>query len=264
MIIKVIMPLLPVADFKPDSVGCTPLTVQFRNLSKNGESYTWDFGDKVFSNEFNPSHTYFVPGIYIVELTVTNLSGQSSHKGLITVYQNPTSQFNIYPIDVINNTQVVIFTNFSYFGSVYRWNFGDGNTSSEENPWHKYESEGKYTVTLTVITDKGCIDSMKYDSPVNVEFRTGTIKFPNAFRWNGSGPTGGYWSENLIDDTVFKPVFTNVVDYYLQVFNRWGVLIYESYDIQKGWDGYFGNGNLALQGVYVWKSYRAICRRLIF
>jgi hypothetical protein len=252
--IKVIMPQLPVANFWPDTIGCTPLVVHFVNTSKYGESYLWDFGDKVFSTEPNPTHTYYVPGNYIVMLTATSISGQSSHKGLITVYQNPTSLFNIYPTDVINNSQVVIFSNFSYYGSIYYWNFGDGNTSNEENPWHKYESEGKYFVTLTVKSDKGCTDTMRYISPVTVEFKTGIIRYPNAFRWNKSGPTGGYWSDNMMDDTIFKPIFSNVTDYHLQIFNRWGVLIFESHDIQIGWDGYFGNGNLALQGVYVWKA----------
>jgi len=40
----------------------------------------------------------------------------------------------------------------------------------------------------------------------------------------------------------------------LQIFNRWGVLIYESHDLKKGWDGYSGSGDLASQGVYVWKA----------
>jgi hypothetical protein len=54
-------------------------------------------------------------------------------------------------------------------------------------------------------------------------------------------------------DCVFRPFFENVIDYDLQIFNRWGVLIYESHDLHKGWDGYFGAANLAIQGVYVWK-----------
>jgi PKD repeat protein len=252
--IKVIMPPEPVAIFEPDTVGCSPLLVRFRNLSENAESYSWDFGDKTFSSEQNPSHIYNIPGNYIVKLIVTNIAGQSSHNGLITVYQNPTAVFSAYPTDVINNSQVVVFTNFSYYGVSWLWNFGDGNTSVEESPWHKYESEGIYRVTLTVTSKDGCTDSVMYKSPVVVEYKTGEIKFPNVFKWNGSGPTGGYWSENQIDDNLFRPFFTNVIEYKLQIFNRWGVLIYESSELQKGWDGYFGKNYLALQGVYVYKA----------
>jgi len=252
--IKVIMPPTPIANFEPDTIGCSPLFVQFINKSVSGESYLWDFGDRTFSTAKDPSHTYYIPGNYIVKLTVTNMTGQSSHTGLISVYQNPTALFNVYPEEVINNSQVVIFTNFSIYGVANLWDFGDGKTSTEENPWHKYESEGVYDISLTVTSKDGCIDSMKYQSPVVVEYKTGDIKFPNCFRWNLSGPTGGYWSENQIDDNIFRPFFTNVNSYKLQIFNRWGVLIYESTDLHKGWDGYFGNGSLAVQGVYVWKA----------
>jgi PKD repeat protein len=251
--IKVLMPMAPVASFKPDTVGCTPLTVHFRNMSGNGESFLWDFGDKVYSTEKNPTHTYYIPGNYIVKLTVSNIAGQSSHVELITVYQNPTAIFSVYPTDVINNSQIVTFTNHSYYGESFLWDFGDGNTSTEENPWHKYESGGIYDVILTISSKDGCLDSMRYESPVVVDYKIGDIKFPNVFKWNGSGPTGGYWNENQVDDHIFRPFYTNVIEYQLQIFNRWGVLIYKSTDIQKGWDGYFGDGNLALQGVYVWK-----------
>ena len=252
--IKVIMPPLPAANFKPDTTGCSPLFVQFRNMSVFGESYLWDFGDKTYSSERNPSHTYYTPGSYIVKLTVANISGTSTHNGLITVYQNPTAIFNVYPTEIINNSQVVTFYNFSNYGISYLWNFGDGYTSTEENPWHKYQLSGTYEVSLVVTSKDGCIDSSKYKSPIVVDFKTGEIDFPNAFRWNKTGPTGGYWTETLIDDCIFRPFLTNVTEYNLQIFNRWGVLIYESNEIHKGWDGYFGNGNLAVQGVYVWKA----------
>jgi hypothetical protein len=189
-----------------------------------------------------------------VKLTVTNIAGQSSHTGLIKVYQNPTALFNVYPTNIINNSQVVIFTNFSFYAESYLWNFGDGKTSTEMNPWHKYESEGTYEISLITTSKDGCLDSMIYESPVVVEYKTGDIKFPNCFRWNLTGPTGGYWSDNQIDDNLFRPFFINVISYKLQIFNRWGVLIYESSELHKGWDGYFGNGNLAVQGVYVWKA----------
>jgi PKD repeat protein len=251
--IKVIMPSEPVANYEPDTLGCLPLLVQFRNLSLYGESYSWDFGDKTGSSEKNPSHTYDEPGNYIVKLTVTNITGRSSHTGSITVYEKPTASFIVYPTEVIINAQVVVFTNLSSYGVTWFWNFGDGLTSTEESPWHKYVSEGKYKVSLIVTSKDGCIDSTFYSSPIVVDYKTGEIKFPNVFKWNGSGPTGGYWIENQINDNTFRPFFTNVIEYKLQIFNRWGVLLYESYDLQKGWDGYFGKSNLALQGVYVWK-----------
>ncbi|MHC1730803.1 MAG: PKD domain-containing protein [Bacteroidales bacterium] len=254
--VTVIMPPMPVADFEGETTGCAPLTVQFINKSKHGESYTWDFGDKQYSSEKDPVHTYFVPGTYLVKLTVHNIAGESVRNGIITVYQNPSAIFDAYPTHVVNNEQIVIFYSYSYFAESWLWRFGDGETSTEENPYHKYESPGSYTVSLVVSTNEGCVDSAAMETPVVVEWKTGTIKYPNAFKWNGTGPTGGEWTEGVHPsmDNVFRPFFENVMEYRLQIFNRWGVLIYESYDLKKGWDGYFGDGNLAPQGVYVWKA----------
>ncbi len=251
--VNVIMPSLPVADFEPDTTGCSPLHLHFRNKSSPSDTYMWDFGDNTYSAEKNPDHTYYLPGQYIVKLVASNIAGNSSAYQLITVYQSPEALFTVYPTDVINNTQVVVFTNMSHYGSSYIWDFGDGIISNEESPWHKYDTMGVYRVTLTVRSADGCVDSLRFDSPIRVDFRNGELNFPNAFRWNRSGPTGGYWNDDYIDDSVFRPFFRNIIDYKLQIFNRWGVLIYESNDINKGWDGYFRDGNLAGQGVYVYK-----------
>ncbi len=166
---------------------------------------------------------------------------------------NTNPIFELYPTEVINNSQIVVFQNYSLYGASWLWDFGDGYSSAEEAPWHKYQAEGIYDVVLKVVSEEGCKDSSKYKSPVIVDYKEGEIRFPNAFKWNRSGPTGGYWQEFQPDDDIFRPFFTNVIEYYLQIYNRWGVLIYESYDLYKGWDGYFGEGNLATQGVYVWK-----------
>ena len=101
----------------------------------------------------------------------------------------------------------------------------------------------------------GCVDSALLATPIRVDWKIGSIKFPNVFKWNETGPTGGVWRKGVYPemDFVFRPFYENVTEYKLQIFNRWGVLIYESDDLYKGWDGYFGDGKLAVQGVYVWK-----------
>jgi hypothetical protein len=253
--IQVVFPPVPSAYWLPDTSGCTPLTVPFRNLSTAGESFIWDFGDKTYSAEKNPVHTYYIPGNYIVKLLVSNIVGSSSHQGIIRVYQSPAAIFDAYPTNVVNNEQVVVFYNYSTNASTYLWNFGDSATSTELNPWHKFENPGTYSVSLLVSSDAGCKDSTVIKTPILVKWREGFIKYPNVFRWNRSGPTGGFWSEGVSPDMdcVFRPFFENVIDYDLQIFNRWGILIYESHDLHKGWDGYYGTNNLAIQGVYVWK-----------
>nr|HPM88899.1 PKD domain-containing protein [Bacteroidales bacterium] len=177
------------------------------------------------------------------------------HNGTLSVKRNPSAIFDAYPTNVVNNEQIVVFYNYSHYDFSYLWKFGDGKTSTEENPWHKYEEPGSYTVSLKVTSEDGCIDSAVLTTPVIVDWKPGNIKFPTVFKWNQTGPTGGKWKEGIYAemDFVFRPFFENVIEYNLQIFNRWGVLIFESNDINTGWDGYFGNGNLAVQGVYVWK-----------
>ncbi len=250
------MPQLPVADFEVVPSGCAPLTVSFKNNSQYGTNYTWDFGDGVYSREKEPVHTFYMPGEYLVHLTVNNIAGQSVQYGTVTVFQNPSALFTAYPTNIVNNKQIVVFTNLSFYDSSYLWNFGDGATSTEKNPWHQYLNPGEYKVTLTVYSSNGCIDSTTLQTPIIVAWIIGDIRFANVFKWNGSGPTGGEWTEGDYErmDYVFRPFSENVSKYHLQIFNRWGVLIFESLDLNKGWDGYSKDGSLAIQGVYVWKA----------
>jgi len=80
-----------------------------------------------------------------------------------------------------------------------------------------------------------------------------TIQFPNAFTPNSNGPTNGYYTPGIPNNDVFHPVYKDVVEYYLNIYNRRGELIFESNDINVGWDGYI-NDRLTAQGVYIWKA----------
>ena len=251
--IRVIMPPAPVADFSSDTSGCSPLTVQFVNSSLYGKNYLWDFGDNTYSNEENPLHVFYLPGHYVVTLSAMSISGKSTHREEIKVYQNPVVLFEVYPTEIINNNQIIKTINNTLYADYYLWCFGDNSTSDEFEPWHKYMEEGTYTVSLVASTVHGCVDSLAYSTSISVSFNQGFIKFPNAFRWNQVGPNGGYWQEGKIDNTIFHPIFYNVSEYHLMIFDRWGELIYTSDDIHKGWDGYLDDGTLAIQGVYVWK-----------
>ncbi|MCA1742176.1 MAG: gliding motility-associated C-terminal domain-containing protein, partial [Bacteroidales bacterium] len=82
----------------------------------------------------------------------------------------------------------------------------------------------------------------------------GDIRFANVFRPNKEGPHGGDVTNlpaDQIDIVFFPPVKDQVDNYLLQIFNRAGVLIFESHEINIGWDGYY-KGQLCMQGVYVW------------
>lgn len=104
-----------------------------------------------------------------------------------------------------------------------------------------------------LLTSKSANDTVNALGPSDPSTIPGSIEFANAFRWNRTGPTGGYWNGDIADDHVFRPIYANVSSYKLEIYNRSGYLIYKSTDLHKGWDGYLKNGSLAFQGVYIWK-----------
>jgi PKD repeat protein len=147
---------LPYADF-----SATPLkifagsSVQFINLSKYGNSYTWEFGDSTTpSNALNPVHVYNVIGKHTVSLTTyskwnyANTNTKSEYIEVIAQPDNPVvADFVGNPIGG-NIPMLVTFTNNSTNADSYEWNFGDGSTSALENPTHTYNVVGVYTVSL--------------------------------------------------------------------------------------------------------------------
>lgn len=237
-----LLPALPVAEFKGADNGCMPHTVSLVNGSQYATSYLWDFGDGNISTAKDPSHTYYEPGIYKIKLKVSGEGGESLFSDTSRVYVLPNSYFDIAPRYVYVNDEPVHYFNLSDHADIIEWDFGDGNTSTEHNPKHIYKQEGTYEVTLKVWTDNGCFDLYVMENAVLVE-PSGVVDFPNVFRPNS----------NIEENRVFKPgVIDHVDDYHLMIFNRWGELIYESFDQEIGWDGYY-QGEIAKQDVYIWK-----------
>ncbi len=249
-----ILPPPPVAGFKPDTAGCSPLTVTFNNESLYGETFVWDFDDGSYSNEKDPVHTFYTSRDYEVKLLVSGIRGSSEAKHTIRVYPFPRAGFNAYPDSATRQDQVFKFINTSEKAAEYQWDLGDGSLSYQESPSHVYGREGYFDVSLIVWSAHGCPDTLMRPGYIRIVAGEGEIHFPNVFKWNGSGPTGGYWTPGTLDNTVFHPFFENVEDYTLLIYDRWGELLYTSDDVFKGWDGYIMNGARATQGVYVYKA----------
>jgi gliding motility-associated-like protein len=79
------------------------------------------------------------------------------------------------------------------------------------------------------------------------------IAFPNAFTPNGNGPSGGYWTmDDMFNNDIFFPIYKGIEEFKMQIFNRWGELLFQTEDVRQGWDGYY-KGKLCQQDVYVWR-----------
>jgi PKD repeat protein/predicted glutamine amidotransferase len=268
-----------VAEFSADSqTGQAPLTVQF-NEECTGRitSYNWNFGDGENSTDQNPIHTYTIPGMYTVTLTVAGPGGTDSEtkeqyievSDVDIVLDNSDAGFNVvgnwptsstYRIDQkINGGQwnvldEVYFEQGSYSivltddadgtlvadavrivflndqaplptadfaanitkgiapvnvqftdqstGNItnWYWNFGDGHTSSDQNPVHKYASDGLYSVTLTVSNDNGEDIHVKedyievYETSMVIDNMDGNFETIGGWQISSSYP--GYWGDN--------------------------------------------------------------------
>jgi chitodextrinase len=125
-------------------------------------AWLWDFGDGTTSAERNPVHRYLADGVYTVTLTVTSDEGiDASTSRTITVSTPPQEvsvDFRFEPESPTMLDDVAFFDETTLSrGEViaWLWDFGDGTTSTEQNPTHRYAADGEYTVTLTVVTDEG-------------------------------------------------------------------------------------------------------------
>lgn len=248
----IVEPSLPVAGFElTPTAGCGPLAVSFKNLSQHATSHLWSFGfNQGISQQKEPTYTYFQAGSYTVSLVAFNAAGASdtvSQTLAVEVYAQPTALFKVKSQQVFQGDPVFISNN-SLGATNYTWDFGDGQTSYEPEPQHTYQEPGSYDITLIASNADGCRDTLITMAAVIVE-SGGDVSIPNAF-----SPVSnvGEGSTSNGDNDIFRPVLEGVVSYHLMIYNRWGELLFESYDKNHGWDGYY-KGKLQPRGVYVYR-----------
>ncbi|MEA1887863.1 MAG: PKD domain-containing protein [Bacteroidota bacterium] len=244
----------PVAKFIPDvKEGCVPLSIAFKNLSHNFDSCIWEFGDGGISTEESPVWVYDEVGDYEANLIVFGEDGSRvTATETINVYPKAVARFEVSTGNPAIPDEEIRFYNYSQNSVAWKWDFGDGNSSKEFEPSHFYDKPGSYTVKLVVLSENGCTDTMVITDAFGGN--TCFIKFPNAFVPNEGGPTGGYYSNRSDQqEEVFHPVCSGVTSYNLRIYSRRGLLVFETNDIEIGWDGYY-KGQKAEPGVYIWKA----------
>lgn len=165
----------PVANFTSDvTTGCAPLLVRFTDASTgNPTTWNWEFSNGTLSSVQNPAVTFNDPGTYSVKLVVQNANGiaQVERINYITVLPSPTAAFTA-DLNLACLPATINFTDQSTpgAGSITSWNweFGDGGTSTAQNPSHTYNNVGFYTVTLTVISSSGCMTTTTRSSYIRI------------------------------------------------------------------------------------------------
>lgn len=175
MVGSALPPAPPTADFTVDPAnGTVPLTVAFTDQSSgNPTSWRWDFGDGTTSTSQNPApHVYATAGTYTVSLTAANVAGSdtATKAGAVTATlpPAPTADFSATPTTGGAPLDVAFSDSSQGSPTSWSWDFGDGGSSTAQNPTHTYDSPGSYTVSLTVANAGGSDTATKADYVVAV------------------------------------------------------------------------------------------------
>lgn len=158
-----LFPQAPIANFTQNhTAGCGTLLVNFQSTSTGSTpmTYLWDFGDGTTSSFENPSKHYGAPGIYTVKLKVSNAQGNNTktQTNLIKVYQRPVVSFSASDTNGCQPFLVNFNSQITGGGTIiqYTWDFGDGYSTTQQNPEYTYQTPGTYSVSLTVLDHNQC------------------------------------------------------------------------------------------------------------
>lgn len=236
-------------------VGCRPLYVNYSILPNpeiDTNSIVWDFGDVLSDTNsavdtFYTHHWYYMEGNYYTTLNVNSINGcPETINKLINVYVKPEATFSHVPeIAGIENPTVNFFDN-TIGSTSWMWNFDDPNTMTDnysdiQNPVHTFSDSGSYNVMLIVSAHNGCEDTAMHV----ILIQPGLLIFvPNAFSPNG----------DKLNET-FKPITLGVdpKNFTMHIYDRWGKKVFETSDLEGGWNGKGGDDKLVSVGVYVYR-----------
>jgi gliding motility-associated-like protein len=275
--IEILLPALVAAFQVEPLAACFPASVKVTSNTSTGDTFKWKVVDEAgniaaTALTTTPIFNIVNPGKYEIFLeassSITNQTAFAQKSG-IEIFDKPVASFEARPTTLfVPDTELITF-NFSTGANQYNWDFDDGTRSEDFEPKHFYQLEGKYTITLIAGYDHGerdvdgdgvmdgnvvCYDTARREITAR---EGGLTKIPNAFTPNPNGPSGGGTAGSGTFNDVFLPITKGVAredgSFIMQIFDRWGTLVFESRSQDRGWDGYDKNGNLLPAGVYVYK-----------
>ena len=239
---------LPIVTFSSNIVeGCAPLGVTFTATDQTNATYNWSTSNALTGTGSSTTILFPTGGTFDVTLAATTVNGcfaSSSMANYIYVEDLPNADFES-PISIFTNeAQYVQFSNLSTGATNYIWNFGDGQMSTEVEPSHIFQSTmNGYTIHLIALTALNCLDSMSF----SIGYQYNELYYiPNSFTPDGDQ-----------NNQVFLPIFYSGYDpsnFEMQIYNRWGEVLFETRNVLFGWDGSVGEEGLdAQEGVYTYR-----------
>lgn len=215
---------VPQLQITPDQGICPGFSA---NINVSGAvNYLWD--NIAISGDGGTVTPISTTTYQVIGLNVFNCLDTASTT--VNVYPQPSASFTASPLILTNDDPTVSFTSLAQNAANTIWDFGDGSTlQSNQNQFdytYPFVEDQTYTVTLTVESAEGCIDQ----SQVQIQIKGGIIYYvPNTFTPDGDA-----------FNNLFTPIFTTGFDpesFHMTILNRWGEIVFESFDPKGGWDG---------------------------
>jgi len=213
-------------------------------LSSNINQFNWQINNQSVSTQNRFSYCFINAGVYVVKGDLTSDLGCTNSVTMqIIAYPKPLADFTYSPEHPLENMEEVSFLNTGKDQNIktFNWLFMFDKTeysSNQINPSFLFENAGTYSVALIVTNDYQCKDTLIKTITVASDF---AVYVPNTFSPNQDNK-----------NEIFNAVTRGVNKYSLQIFNRWGQKVFESNDLNNGWDGTF-KGQVCQSGVYGWK-----------
>ncbi|MCE3279505.1 MAG: Protein of unknown function precursor [Bacteroidetes bacterium] len=232
---------LPTADAgPPQPIGCGIIAaILDGSASSTGINITYNWttiNGNIVAGTNSITPTVDAAGSYTVTVTNTTTGCSSVDSVLVVAAPAPAASFSANPMSGTSPLPVD-FTNSSSLSNTYVWNFGDGSALvAATNPSYIYTTPGTYNVTLIASNNNACPDTATATIVVYDDF---TIVIPNVFTPNGDN-----------NNDIFKVYSTGVENLKGEIFDRWGLKLYDWNQINEGWDGRTPSGVVVVDGTY--------------
>lgn len=220
--------------------GCSPLEILFNTINVNTGYGEWNFGDNSPNKQgLSSNHVFTIPGTYSVYFLYDDGVCDPVIKTINNIQIHPKIEVDFFipsEIDIEEPKIQILNLTKSLENNIYKWEMNDTLFSTQINPIYEFKKTGYYKVSLDAKTIKGCGDRIIKNTLVISNFR---INIPNSFTPNHDG---------LNDE--FYPVIQNGKKYYIEIFNKWGALLFSQ---ENGkWNGVF-KGEEVKEDIYVYK-----------